>query len=133
MQHEAGTGPHTVLVVEDEPPVRELVTDFLRGEGYEVAEASDGAEAIRALATYRPPTGHFCGVLLDMMLPRVDGVGVLLHLAESGVATPVVAMSASGEHLVAAAAAGAKATLAKPFDLDHLLAVVARYCPCQPS
>ena len=64
-----------------------------------------------------------------MMLPRVDGAAVLRHLTERGEGVPVVAMSASPQHLAAAAASGAQVTLAKPFDLAELLAVVERYCP----
>src|SRR5918997_768476 len=100
--------PHTILVVEDEPAVRELVADFLRDEGYTVEEVHDGAEAIRRLDSHRRDADHLCAVLLDMMLPRVDGVGVLRHLATVGAEVPVVAMSASREHLTVALSAGAK-------------------------
>src|SRR4051812_4080432 len=106
--------PHTVLLVEDEPAVRDLVADFLREEGYEVEEARDGAEAIRSLDTHHHRADHLCAVLLDMMLPRVDGVGVLRHLATVGDEVPVVAMSASREHLTAALAAGARSAVPKP-------------------
>ena len=122
--------PHTVLVVEDEPAVREMVADFLRDEGYRVEEARDGAEAIRTLDQHCQRADHLCAVLLDMMLPRVDGVGVLHHLASVGARVPVVAMSASREHLAAARAAGAQMVVPKPFDLDRLLSVVTSNCPC---
>ena len=117
-----------VLVVDDEPAVRELVVGVLSDEGYEVVEAVDGAEAIQALDTQRPPAGHLSVVLLDMMLPRVDGAAVLRHLTERGDSVPVVAMSASPQHLAVAAASGAQVTLAKPFDLAELLTVVERCC-----
>src|SRR5690348_13551485 len=107
--------PHIVLVVEDEPAVREFVADFLRDEGYEVEEVRDGAEAIHALERHQRRHDHLCAVLLDMMLPRVDGVGVLRHLATAGTEVPVVAMSASREHLAAALAEGAQTAVAKPF------------------
>ena len=124
------TALHTVLLVEDEPPVRELLADVLRSEGYRVEEARDGAEAIRALDHYLSGSDHLCVVLLDMMLPQVDGIGVLRHLVERGVFVPVVAMSASREHLAAAVEAGAQITVAKPFDLDGLLSVIERNCRC---
>jgi CheY-like chemotaxis protein len=123
-----GADLHTVLVVEDEPPLRELMADVLRDEGYAVEEAEDGAEAIRLLGQHRPGTSAVCVVLLDMMLPEVDGIGVLRHLAAHGTYIPVVAMSASRERLAEAMAAGARTTVPKPFDLDQLLAVVARNC-----
>jgi CheY-like chemotaxis protein len=125
--HSAPSCPHTVLVVEDEPAVRELVTEVLRDEGYEVAEARDGAEAIRVLEQRRSPT-RFCAVVLDMMLPRMDGVSVLRRLRDRGADVPVVAMSASSAHLALAEAAGARTTVAKPFDVDLLLGAVLSSC-----
>ncbi len=125
--------PHTVLVVEDEPAVRELVADFLRDEGYRVEEAHDGAEAIRRLDSHERCAEHLCAVLLDMMLPRVDGVSVLRHLTAAGTTVPVVAMSASREHLTAALAAGARTAVPKPFDLDRLLAAMHANCTCPPG
>jgi two-component system, OmpR family, response regulator MprA len=124
--------PHTVLVVEDEPAVRDLVADLLREEGYQVEEARDGAEAIRRLDWYERHPDHLCGVLLDMMLPRVDGLSVLRHLTAVGAEVPVVAMSASREHLRAALAAGARIAVAKPFDLDRLLSAMYTTCTCPP-
>lgn len=125
--------PHTVLVVEDEPAVRDLVADLLREEGYQVEEAHDGAEAIQRLDAHTRHADHVCGVLLDMMLPRVDGLGVLHHLATVGADFPVVAMSASREHLRAALAAGACTAVAKPFDLDRLLSAMYTSCTCPPT
>jgi CheY-like chemotaxis protein len=119
---------HTVMVVEDAPPIRALLIDLLRGEGYAVVEARDGIEAIRLLDEQCSPGDRPAVVLLDMMLPRLDGVAVLRDLAQQGDTTPVVAMSASSQHLGPALAAGAQAALQKPFDLGELLAVVARYC-----
>lgn len=125
---EVSPGPYRVLVVEDEPPVRELVADLLRDEGYVVEEARDGAEAIQAIDAYAEASEQACLVLLDMMLPRVDGIGVLRHLADRHLPIPVVAMSASRGALAAAENAGARMTMPKPFDIDELLDVVARNC-----
>jgi two-component system, OmpR family, response regulator MprA len=120
-------GQPTILLVEDEPAVRELLADVLSAEGYRVLQARDGAEAIQTLDGM-PPDTDFSLVLLDMMLPMVDGLGVLDHLASQGVVSPVVAMSARADSLAAAQSAGAQATIPKPFELDVLLNVVARYC-----
>jgi CheY-like chemotaxis protein len=120
---------HAVLVVEDDRDIRQLFAEALRDEGYLVAEVRDGAEAIGMLAPNTPNV--FCVVLLDMMLPRVDGQGVLAHMREQGLALPVVAMSASQRHLEAARAAGAQDTLPKPLELDQLLEAVVRNCGCQ--
>ena len=122
----AKKGP-MALVVEDEEPIRELVADTLWDEGYSILEARDGQQAIDLLDEVILPTAASCVVVLDMSMPRVSGVGVLAHLKECGAKLPVVAMSANPMQLAAAQAAGTKATLAKPFDLDQLVAVVDSY------
>jgi DNA-binding response OmpR family regulator len=69
-----------------------------------------------------------CAVLLDVMLPLIDGVSLLRQMRAHGPAVPVVAMSASEEYLLAAVTAGARGAVAKPFDIDHLVDVVRRAC-----
>jgi two-component system, OmpR family, response regulator MprA len=117
-----------ILVVEDEDTIREFVCELLRDEGYDVYEASDGETAIDALRHHRPPPDRLCLVILDMMLPRSDGVQVLGALAELDSYVPVIAVSANGEQLTRAVQAGAGAALPKPYDLDRLLALVERNC-----
>ena len=124
-------GQATILVVEDDPAVREFLADALSDQGYRVLQARDGAEAIHALDGKPPDTG-FSLVLLDMMLPVLDGLGVLNHLATQGAVPPVVGMSASSRQLAAAQSTGAQATIAKPFDLYRLLDVVAHHCAPGP-
>ena len=124
--------PFTVLVVEDEPSVRDLITDALGLEGYDVVQASDGVEAMRLLDANRPPPDRLCLVLLDMMMPRADGNSVLQYLATLNSYVPVVAMSANRQLLATAAAAGAQEILPKPFDIDMLLGVVERNCSHEP-
>jgi CheY-like chemotaxis protein len=120
---------HTVLIVEDELILRELLAEVLRDEGYTVEEAEDGAEALQVLNRYECPASSLCLVLLDMMLPRVDGSEVLRQLSDRGSRLPVAVMSASTRHLAEAREAGVSVTLAKPFEIDDMLAVVSRYCP----
>ena len=120
--------PLAVLVVEDDPAVRAFVVEALHDEGYPVQVARDGAEAITALHEGAPPPDRLCLVLLDMMLPKADGVDVLRALADLGAYVPVVAMSADRARLSEARAAGAQATVAKPFDLDRLIETVERTC-----
>jgi DNA-binding response OmpR family regulator len=121
--------PPIILVVEDDRSIREVLTTFLRQEGYAVEEAADGAAALRALEAHRPPPAHYSAVLLDLILPRVSGVAVLdqMHDALDDY-VPVVAMSASPLALEVASTVGAVASLRKPFDLTELLAIVSRYC-----
>ena len=114
----------TILLVDDESPIRDLAADVLRDEGYLVLKAQNGLEAVRCIEQHGPPVGDLALVLLDMMLPVLDGLGVLQHVSAQRDSLPVVAMSASAQQIAEAEAAGARATLAKPFDLDALLEIV---------
>jgi CheY-like chemotaxis protein len=120
---------HTILVVEDRPPLRGLLKETLEAVGYCVLEAWNGAQAIEAVDRHLALGDPLCLVLLDMLLPYVDGLEVLRHLAECGSHVPVVAISAHPALLEAAAASGVQSTLAKPFELDQVLATVRNYCP----
>jgi DNA-binding NtrC family response regulator len=119
----------TILVVEDQPMLRERYTDSLRTVPYEVEQASNATEAIRSLDRRRPPADRLRVVLLAMTLPGTEGVEVLQHLAELGGYVPVVTVGACTEQLAAATAAGARETLAEPIELADLLSTVARHCP----
>lgn len=110
---------HSVLVAEDETPMRSLIRDLLRMEGYRVVEARDAREAIQALDTRRS-SDRFDVALVDMTQPH-DGLEVLCYLAARQDSTPVIAMSTSRGRLAAAREAGARATLDKPFEIDELL------------
>jgi CheY-like chemotaxis protein len=125
--HMSATIPGAVLLVEDDQDIHHIVATVLIDEGYKVHSSYDGITGVQLLKQYQPPPDHFCLVLLDMMMPNLDGLGVLRYLTQWGQYVPVVAMSASGESLDKAKNAGATATLRKPFDLDHLLEMVERY------
>ncbi len=129
----APTLSHRVLVVEDDAPIRELIQDVLTEEGFTVVTAEDGARAIQILQQLRPLEDHFCAIFLDLMLPRVAGIDVLRYLRQRSASVPVVAMSASREHLAQAVIEGAHVAVAKPFEIEDLLALVARHCPRQHS
>lgn len=124
------TEPHApaILVVEDDAALSALVADLLRDEGYAVRVAHDGLEAISAIKEAGRPSAAFSLVLLDMMLPRADGIDVLRVIGELGGDVPVVAMSADRRRLSDALAAGARTAVAKPFDLDHLIGAVEEAC-----
>jgi DNA-binding response OmpR family regulator len=121
-------GPSTVLVVEDEPAVRNLITAALKDEGYRVLQARNGQEAIRVVNEQPAGAERPCLVLLDLMLPDLNGLQVLERLAAPDARVPVVAMSASRQHLAAAQESGADAVLPKPFELDRLVGVVDACC-----
>jgi two-component system, OmpR family, KDP operon response regulator KdpE len=126
----SGAHTHCVLLVEDEPAIRELLSTYLTDEGLIVRNAVDGVEGLRLLTQPGPPV---CVILLDLALPDMSGLTVLDHLRQSGTEAAVVALSAHDEALAAALDAGAQLAVAKPFDLTDLLAVVTRHCPQAPG
>ena len=112
----------TILLVEDEEPIQELIGTFLQDEGYEVMAAYHGAQGLGLARTARPDL-----VLTDLMMPIMNGVELCRQL-KSDAATrdvPIVIMSAAGREQ--ADHCGAEAFLSKPFRLEDLLALVARY------
>ena len=100
-----------VLVVDDEPQVREIVATYLERDGFRVRTAANGAEALAELAIKRADL-----VVLDLMLPGIDGLAVLKKLRESGDQVPVIVLSAKGRESerVAGLELGADDYLAKP-------------------
>ena len=105
-----------VLVVDDEPHIRELLRDFLAGRGYEVASAATGGEALAAVPTFRPDV-----ILVDRLMPGLSGTDVLDALRRGGITAPVILMS--GHH--ATVPEGFFGVLRKPFNLPRLAQVVA--------
>jgi DNA-binding response OmpR family regulator len=110
-----------ILVVDDDPAIRKTVAEILALEDYQVATASNGAEALLQLERVRPWL-----VLLDMRMPILDGWGFVRVLQERGLSLPILIMTAAQDTRRWAKEVGAAGYLAKPFDLDELLAAVAR-------
>ncbi len=109
-----------VLVVEDEPSIRELLRDAFEQEGLEVVAASDGEQAIRIAKDRRPAL-----VLLDMGLPIIDGAEVADAIRDAyGDAVPFVVVTASRRIEEAAARIGAARYFTKPFDVPELVRAV---------
>jgi two-component system, OmpR family, response regulator MprA len=110
-----------VLVVDDEPAVRESLTNSLVFEGYEVVTASDGVEALDRVRADRPDL-----IVLDVLMPRLDGLTACRRLRAGGDITPVLMLTARdmvGDR-VTGLDSGADDYLVKPFELDELLARV---------
>jgi DNA-binding response OmpR family regulator len=109
-----------VLVVDDEPMVREVVARYLERDGLAVQEAADGEAARDWLATHRPDV-----VVLDIMLPGVDGLSILRDLREGG-DVPVILLSARVEEVdrILGLELGADDYLVKPFSPRELAARV---------
>jgi two-component system response regulator MprA len=108
-----------ILVVDDEPAVREALERALRLEGYEVDLAGDGGEAL-ALMARRPPDA----VVLDVMMPHVDGLEVCRRMRTEGNRTPVLMLTAKDavSDRVTGLDAGADDYVVKPFALEEMLA-----------
>lgn len=113
-------GQKKVLVVEDEPAVRALLSLVLETRGYAVATAEDGQQALVKVQTERPDA-----ILLNLMLPKVDGwsvVEALYHDARPA-CIPLIAISA-GQRLEMLGDRGVRAYLSKPFDVAGLIGAI---------
>lgn len=107
----------TILIVDDEPFIVDLLALALQDEGYQVARAYDGEEAWRLLCAHRPDL-----IISDVTMPRLDGLHLLHRLRRQRVLAqiPVILMSAARRRIDA----GDAAFVAKPFDLDRMLSLV---------
>lgn len=113
-----------ILVVDDEPDIRDLVSEILEDEGYEVSVAENGESARQAFARQTPDL-----VLLDIWMPDIDGITLLKEWAAGGEpACPVVIMSGHGtlETAVEATRLGAHDFVQKPISLAKLLSIVSQ-------
>ncbi len=110
-----------ILVVDDEPDIRQLVKEILEDEGYRVATAEDGGSARKALRERRPDL-----MLLDIWMPDIDGISLLKEWNETELPCPVIIMSGHGtvETAVEATRLGAYDFLEKPLSLAKLLLTV---------
>jgi len=110
--------PRRLLVVEDDPGIRMLLESALRLSGYEVAGAATGQAALRDIEGLRPDL-----ILLDVMLPDLDGLEVTRSLRSAGVRTPVLFLTARGEvtDRIAGLAAGGDDYVTKPFSIEEVL------------
>lgn len=112
-----------VVLIDDEPAIRETVSFVLEMEGFEVVSAGDGQSGLELVRRLRPPV-----VLLDVMLPRMDGFSVCQAIrsdpALAGVR--VVMLTAMGQRAdrLRAAEVGAERFVTKPFDEEELIAIL---------
>lgn len=115
-----------VLVVDDDRDVQDSVGRVLQRAGHEVYFASDGMGAIRFIRADRPDL-----VVTDVLMPEMDGIELIMELRREAPELPIIAVSGGGrlpKELVldTASALGAVHTVEKPFEIQHLLAVVDR-------
>jgi two-component system, OmpR family, response regulator len=112
-------GEARILAVDDEPAITDLVTMALRYEGFEVASAASGREAIDTANAFRP---HL--IVLDIMLPDIDGFEVARRLARDGNKVPIVFLTArdATEDKVRGLTLGGDDYVTKPFSIEELVA-----------
>jgi CheY-like chemotaxis protein len=121
-----------ILVVDDDPAILATVSEALALEGLPVVTATNGAEALAVIDAARRPSL----VLLDMRMPVLDGWGFMSAVRERGLSLSVVVMTAAADARRWGREIGAHGVLAKPFELDDLLAAVRQFrmpqaCPEQ--
>ncbi|GAA5702864.1 response regulator transcription factor [Streptomyces avermitilis] len=111
--------PQRILIVDDEPAVREALQRSLAFEGYDTEVAVDGADALEKATAYQPDL-----VVLDIQMPRMDGLTAARRIRGAGTTTPILMLTARdtvGDR-VTGLDAGADDYLVKPFELDELFA-----------
>ena len=114
-----------ILVVEDDPRVRELLVEVLSDEGYDVIAAANGDEALTTITTVWPNL-----ITLDLDLPGINGALILqaLRARDETRDLPVVIVSAKA-HIAADVREQAQAVVSKPFELDDLLTIIKGFVP----
>jgi CheY-like chemotaxis protein len=116
-----------VLVVEDDHAIRESLTELLEDEGYQVAKATNGQEALEVLARVGPP----CVILLDLMMPVMDGYEFMGRKTADPVlaSIPVVVITAAGPARIPGTSQQEGAmVLPKPVRADAVMRAVRQYC-----
>jgi two-component system OmpR family response regulator len=112
-----------ILIIDDEQLSREGVAEVLHDEGYEVATAADGQEALALVVPFRPDL-----VLTDLQMPRLDGMGVIQHLRDVSPTTPVMIFTADVtlDARRKAERLGVQGYLNKPLNFADMLRRIAR-------
>jgi DNA-binding response OmpR family regulator len=118
------SGVKKVLVVEDDRAIREMIVAALAEAGYAVAAARNGAEGLERCRLFGPDV-----VVLDLMMPEVDGVEFLKRRPAEGCEVPVVVMSAAFHRRTLPEDIPVDAFIEKPFAIDAFLNTVAAHTP----
>jgi DNA-binding response OmpR family regulator len=113
-----------ILIIDDEEDARATFQDFLEGEGYRVTLASDGGQGIKMFEADRPDL-----IITDLLMPNKEGIETILELRKKNADVRIIAVSGGGamgrlDFLDMAKGMGADHVIAKPVDLDELLAAV---------
>ena len=113
-----------VLVVDDQEVIRDTLQVALDDEGFSVECAANGREALAVIERWKP-----CVILLDLMMPVMDGWAFCEEQKRTGDRTPIVLLSAAGGLDEHQRALGAAAVIAKPFDIDRVISMIEQLCP----
>jgi len=126
MMNERTGQPRYILIVDDEPLVRQSVQILLQGDGYLVEEAKSGAEA---LALFKP--GKFDMIFTDYLMPEMKGDQLAAAIKRRSPKQPVVMLTAYPEKLQSSDCplGGVDSFICKPFELETLRAAIARFAP----
>ena len=112
-----------ILVVDDEPDLRMMLSQILTGAGYEIKEAADGEEAITLLKKQK-----FDAAFLDIQMPIVDGIKVLKYIKENRLPTKAIMLTgyADLKHAMEAKEFGARDFIGKPYKIEDILSTIER-------
>ena len=113
--------PESLLLVDDDQRLRQLLAEYLRGEGFAVSEAGDGRQLNASL-----DRGHYDLIVLDLMMPGEDGLSICRRLRGQGLETPILMLTAKGDEIdrIVGLELGADDYLPKPCNPRELLARV---------
>ncbi|MEE4266353.1 MAG: response regulator [Desulfobacteraceae bacterium] len=122
-----------ILIIDDEPQIRSMLTLMLEREGYEVVEAPDGVDGIKI---YRQNPADL--IITDLIMPNKDGIGMIIDLKKEFPDVKIIAMSGGGlnkpdGYLKGAKKLGAACTLTKPIDREEMLKAVREILKESPS
>lgn len=123
-----------ILVIEDDLEFRAPLVTMLTQDGHQVSMSGDGVQALKMLNTLRPEL-----IITDVLMPKMDGIEVILELSRSGSAVPIIAMSGgrraltSNFNLDSAEIMGARVTLAKPFSRVDLRRAIQQALASTPA
>ena len=116
--------PHRVLVVDDDEAIRKLIAAILRRRSFIVDTVGNGEEALRKLGEH-----HYAVMLLDLMMPRLDGYSVIDRVREQKIATEIIVVTAAGASQVKSLDRSiVRSVISKPFDVTQLVDAVVSIC-----
>ncbi|MGV1098191.1 response regulator [Thiovibrio sp. JS02] len=113
-----------ILVIDDEPGIRNLLKEMLEISGYEVLVAANGNEGVAQFKTFHPDL-----IITDMVMPEKNGIEAIMDLKKINPAVKIIAISGGGhiaaeKYLMLASALNVERTLAKPFEPDQILSEI---------